>query len=160
MRVAAAQAVAQGPLGPMGQHQSGYTPNYDAPVSFVTASNPTVTPEASKSFALAQRAAQALGNDPRVRLPSPPRAADEWEQQQREIQQYEQQRLAGHVEIYSSSGSAPPPPPRPSGTMPHADPAAAAAASGAPPPPPPPPDNGMDADDGDPLLEGLMNEAF
>lgn len=136
----------------MGQHQSGYTPNYDAPVSFVTASNPVVTPEASKSFALAQRAAQALGNDPRVRMPSPPRAADEWERQQREIQQYEQQRLAGHVEVYSS-GPAPPPPP---GTV--TDPAAAAAAGSAP--PPPPPDNGMDADDGDPLLEGLMNEAF
>ena len=61
---------AQAPLGPMGQHKHGYTPNYDAPVSFVTASNNNpVTAEASKSFALAQRAAQALGGDPRVRVP-------------------------------------------------------------------------------------------
>ncbi|CDJ47202.1 KH domain-containing protein, putative [Eimeria brunetti] len=171
-------AAAQAPLGPMGQHTSGNMPNYDAPVSFVTASNSNsnsnssggVSAEAAKSFALAQRAAQALGNDPRVRLPSPPAAAaaaDEWEQQQREIQLYEQQRLAGHVEVYSSSSSSGKPAAAAAAAAINShraqpgDPAAAAAAAAAvPPPPPPPPNNDMDADDGDPLLEGLMNEAF
>lgn len=141
----------QGPLGPMGQHKHGNMPNYEAPVSFVTASaNPPVTPEASRGFALAQRAAQALGNDPRVRVPSPPRQADEWEQQQREIEMYEAQRLYGQA--HSTDGGPAPPPPPGAAQMQHND--------SRMPPPIPAPQSGMDEDDGDPLLEGLMNEAF
>lgn len=143
---------AQGSLGPMGQHKHGNAPNYEAPVSFVTASgNQPLTPEASRGFALAQRAAQALGGDPRVRVPSPPRQEEEWEQQQREIEAYEAQRISGQT--YSVAKVSPPPPPPGPPLLQQKDggrpPLASAAAQ-----------SGMDDDDGDPLLDGLMNEAF
>ncbi|OEH79456.1 kh domain-containing protein [Cyclospora cayetanensis] len=140
---------AQGQLGPMGQLKSGHTFNYDAPVSFVTASSsPPVASEASKSFALAQRAAQALGDDPRVRPPSPPRQ-EEWEHQQREIERYEQQRVAGQA--HGIAETALPPPSGPSSVQQNYLRQAPANAVQQ--------QNGMDEDD-DPLLEGLMNEAF
>ncbi|KAL8273305.1 hypothetical protein Esti_002806 [Eimeria stiedai] len=135
------QAATQGPLGPMGQVKHGNVPNYEAPVSFVSASasHQQLKADASRGLALAQRAAQALGDDPRVKVPSPPRQADEWEQQQRELGAYEAQRMQG---LQGAVGEVPPPP------LPTQDTKQVQAQSG------------MDDDDGDPLLEGLMNEAF
>ncbi|KAL8452292.1 hypothetical protein Emag_002411 [Eimeria magna] len=146
------QAAPQGPLGPMGQVKHGNAPNYEAPVSFVSASasHQQMTAEATRSLALAQRAAQALGDDPRVRVPSPPRQADEWEQQQREIEAYEAQRMQGLQGAGTMAGQAPPPPPPPPPTQEtkHLQQGQSNAAQ-----------SNMDDDD-DPLLEGLMNEAF
>lgn len=144
---------AQGSLGPMGQHKHGNVPNYEAPVSFVTASGnqAPLSPEASRGFALAQRAAQALGGDPRVRVPSPPRQEEEWEQQQREIEAYEAQRISGQT--YSVGKVTPPPPPPAPSSLHQKDGQHPPLVSNAT-------QSGMDDDDGDPLLEGLMNEAF
>ncbi|KAL8427353.1 hypothetical protein ACSSS7_007768 [Eimeria intestinalis] len=146
------QAAPQGPLGPMGQVKHGNVPNYEAPVSFVSASasQQQMTAEATRGLALAQRAAQALGDDPRVRIPSPPRQADEWEQQQKEIEAYEAQRLqaAGAAGVGGSTAPSPSPPPSTQDTKVTQQ----GQTNGA--------QSGMDDDDGDPLLEGLMNEAF
>lgn len=131
----------------MGQHKHGNAPNYEAPVSFVTASNPQVTPEASRSFALAQRAAQALGNDPRVRVPSPPRQADDWAAQQREVDA-EALRLYGQPGAGGAQGAGDAQQQQQKDAR---QPLPTAGAQDA---------TERDDDDGDPLLEGLMNEAF